>query len=218
MKKLCIFIDTCLVMATILTVTTVVPDSKSISVKRLDTFVNSSIITKEIKEDTPTVEDKEEDNSKEEVEKVQEEKKVVVNTPKEEESIPASSDNTTNTSTNKYYQGEVFTGKMSGYGSDIGTHTSSGYRIDENNITYMDSQYNEVRILAGDRKYPFGTIVRVSNSREGTFIGIVLDRGPDIGRDEGKKFAFDLLYATSSEARGKGTSLNAQFEILRLGY
>ena len=162
--------------------------------------------------------EKEEDNSKEVVEKVQEEKKVVVNTPKEEESIPASSDNNNNTSTNKYYQGEVFTGKMSGYGSDIGTHTSSGYRIDENNITYMDSQYSEVRILAGDRKYPFGTIVRVSNSREGTFIGIVLDRGPDIGRDEGKKFAFDLLYATSSEARSKGTSLNAQFEILRLGF
>ena len=58
MKKLFIFIDTCLVMATILTVTTVVPDSKSVSVKRLDTFVNSSIITKEIKEDTPTVEEK----------------------------------------------------------------------------------------------------------------------------------------------------------------
>ena len=74
MKKLFIFIDTCLVMATILTVTTVVPDSKSVSVKRLDTFVNSSIITKEIKEDTPTVEEKEEDNSKEVVEKVQEEK------------------------------------------------------------------------------------------------------------------------------------------------
>lgn len=216
MKKLFIFIDTCLVMATILTVTTVVPDSKSVSVKRLDTFVNSSIITKEIKEDTPTVEEK--DNSKEVVEKVQEEKKVVVNTPKEEESIPASSDDTNNNSINKYYQGEVFNGKMSGYGSDIGTHTSSGYRIDENNITYMDSQYSEVRILAGDRKYPFGTIVRVSNSNEGTFVGIVLDRGPDIGRDEGKKFAFDLLYATSSEARSKGTSLNAQFEILRLGY
>lgn len=216
MKKLFIFIDTCLVMATILTVTTVVPDSKSVSVNRLDTFVNSSIITKEIKEDTPTVEEK--DNSKEVVEKVQEEKKVVVNTPKEEESIPASSDDTNNNSINKYYQGEVFNGKMSGYGSDIGTHTSSGYRIDENNITYMDSQYSEVRILAGDRKYPFGTIVRVSNSNEGTFVGIVLDRGPDIGRDEGKKFAFDLLYATSSEARSKGTSLNAQFEILRLGY
>ena len=55
MKKLFIFIDTCLVMATILTVTTVVPDSKSVSVKRLDTFVNSSIITKEIKEDTQEI-------------------------------------------------------------------------------------------------------------------------------------------------------------------
>lgn len=212
MKKLCIFIDTCLIMATVLTVTTVVPDSKSISVKKLDTFVNSSIMTKEVVEETTTVDEKEE------VEKVQEEKKVVVNTPKEEESVQVSSDDTNNTSTNMYYQGEVFTGKMSGYGSDIGTHTSYGYRIDENNITYIDNEYNEVRILAGDRKYPYGTIVRVSNSKEDTFIGIVLDRGPDIGRDEGKKFAFDLLYATSSEARSKGTSLNAQFEILRLGF
>ncbi len=38
MKKLFVFIDTCLVMASILTVTTVIPDSKSVSIKRINTF------------------------------------------------------------------------------------------------------------------------------------------------------------------------------------
>ena len=117
-----------------------------------------------------------------------------------------------------YYQGEIFTAKMSGYGADIGNYTASGYQISGGNITYNDNQYGEVRILAGDRNYPFGTIVRISNSNEGTVLGIVLDRGPDIGRGIAKKFAFDLLYTTSREARLKGVSYNANFEILRLGY
>ena len=117
-----------------------------------------------------------------------------------------------------YYQGEIFTAKISGYGADIGNYTDSGYQISGGNITYNDNQYGEVRILAGDRNYPFGTIVRISNSNEGTVLGIVLDRGPDIGRGTAKKFAFDLLYTTSREARLKGVSYNANFEILRLGY
>ena len=212
MKKLFVFIDTCLAMASILTVTTVIPDSKSVSVKRIDTFVDSSIITKEVAVQTVSIE------TKQVVSQVKEEiKKEPV-----EEAKPASNDsdntNSNQEETRMYYQGEVFTAKMSGYGADIGNYTSSGYQISGGNITYNDNQYGEVRILAGDRNYPFGTIVRISNSNEGTVLGIVLDRGPDIGRAAGKKFAFDLLYTTSREARLKGVSYNANFEILRLGY
>lgn len=227
MKKLFVFIDTCLAMASILTVTTVIPDSKSVSVRRIDTFVDSSIITKEVAVQTVSIETKEEVS--EEKETAKEETKQIVSQAKEEiknepveETKPVSNDsdntNSNQEETRMYYQGEVFTAKMSGYGADIGNYTSSGYQISGGNITYSDSQYGEVRILAGDRNYPFGTIVRISNSNEGTVLGIVLDRGPDIGRAAGKKFAFDLLYTTSREARLKGVSYNANFEILRLGY
>ena len=223
MKKLFVFIDTCLVMASILTVTTVIPDSKSVSIKRINTFVDSSIITKEVAVQSASLETKEEVS--EEKETTQEETKQVVSQTKEEvkkeveEVKPISNDTNNNQEeVRMYYQGEIFTAKMSGYGADIGNYTASGYQISGGNITYNDNQYGEVRILAGDRNYPFGTIVRISNSNEGMVLGIVLDRGPDIGRAAGKKFAFDLLYTTSREARLKGVSYNANFEILRLGY
>lgn len=223
MKKLFVFIDTCLVMASILTVTTVIPDSKSVSIKRINTFVDSSIITKEVAVQSASLETKEEVS--EEKETTKEETKQVVSQIKEEvkkeveEVKPISNDTNNNQEeVRMYYQGEIFTAKMSGYGADIGNYTASGYQISGGNITYNDNQYGEVRILAGDRNYPFGTIVRISNSNEGTVLGIVLDRGPDIGRGTAKKFAFDLLYTTSREARLKGVSYNANFEILRLGY
>lgn len=226
MKKLFVFIDTCLVMASILTVTTVIPDSKSVSIKRINTFVDSSIITKEVAVQSASLETKEEVS--EEKETAKEETKQVVSQTKEEvkkevEEVKPISNDSDNTNSNQeetrmYYQGEIFTAKMSGYGADIGNYTASGYQISGDNITYNDNQYGEVRILAGDRNYPFGTIVRISNSNEGTVLGIVLDRGPDIGRGTAKKFAFDLLYTTSREARLKGVSYNANFEILRLGY
>lgn len=223
MKKLFVFIDTCLVMASILIVTTVIPDSKSVSIKRINTFVDSSIITKEVAVQSASLETKEEVS--EEKETTKEETKQVVSQTKEEvkkeveEVKPISNDTNNNQEeVRMYYQGEIFTAKMSGYGADIGNYTASGYQISGGNITYNDNQYGEVRILAGDRNYPFGTIVRISNSNEGTVLGIVLDRGPDIGRGTAKKFAFDLLYTTSREARLKGVSYNANFEILRLGY
>ena len=84
------------------------------------------------------------------------------------------------------------------------------------NIYYLDSTYGSVRILAGDKSYPYGTIVRVKNSRLSEFIGIVLDRGGAVGF--GKSHLFDLLYQTSSEALKNEVSYNTTFEILRYGY
>ena len=105
MKKLFVFIDTCLAMASILTVTTVIPDSKSVSVKRIDTFVDSSIITKEVAVQTVSIETKEEVS--EEIETAKEVTKQVVSQAKEEikkepveEAKPASNDSD-NTNSNQ---------------------------------------------------------------------------------------------------------------------
>ena len=82
-------------------------------------------------------------------------------------------------------------------------------------IYYYDSYYGNVRILAGDRSYPFGTIVRVSFNEE-SFLGIVLDRGGAIGFN--KAALFDLLYPSEYLANIDGVNYNTKFEILRIGF
>lgn len=114
---------------------------------------------------------------------------------------------------------EIQVGSLSGYGPDcVGCSgfLASGLDVRNENIYYSDSTYGNVRILAGDKAYPYGTIVRVKNSRLSEFIGIVLDRGGAIGF--GKSHLFDLLYQTSSEALKNEVSYNTTFEILRYGY
>ena len=114
---------------------------------------------------------------------------------------------------------ETQVGSLSGYGPDcVGCSgfLASGIDVRNGNIYYSDSTYGNVRILAGDRSYPYGTIVRVKGSRLSEFIGIVLDRGGSIGID--KKIQFDLLFATERDASPLGLNYNVTFEILRLGY
>ena len=117
---------------------------------------------------------------------------------------------------------ETLNGSMSGYGPDCYGCTSnrvaSGYYVGEGNIYYEDKTYGKVRIVAGDKKYPLGTIVKIGSSKVSNepIIAIVLDRGGDIGIN--KKFTFDLLFATEKEASKYGVSKNIKFEILRLGY
>ena len=83
-------------------------------------------------------------------------------------------------------------------------------------ILYQDPTYGAVRVVAGDKKYPFGTIVRVSGTKLGTFNAIVLDRGGAIGI--GRRYMFDLLCHSEAEASGVGSFHNVKFEILRNGY
>ncbi len=114
---------------------------------------------------------------------------------------------------------ETVVGTMSGYGLDCkGCSGVVGARYDAkgNNLRYNDPVYGECRIVAGDKKYPYGTIVRVKNSKIGTFNAIVLDRGGDIGI--GKRYMFDLLFMTEKESYDFGLSRNTTFEILRYGY
>ncbi len=114
---------------------------------------------------------------------------------------------------------ETFTGKVSGYGPDCqgcSGNTSSGFNIYQNGIYYHDAVYGMVRIVAGDPKYDFGTIVRMTNTRFSSepILAIVLDRGSAIGI--GRAYDFDLLY--ESESATEGISKNVTFEILRLGF
>lgn len=113
---------------------------------------------------------------------------------------------------------ETLTGKMSGYGPDCrgcSGYTSSGHNT-KSSIYYQDSTYGNVRILAGDRSLKLGSIVRIKNSKLGTFLGIVLDRGNAIGI--GKTYLFDLLFQSENEAASYGVSFNVTFEVLRYGY
>lgn len=114
---------------------------------------------------------------------------------------------------------ETQVGTMSAYGLDCqgcSGRVGAGYDASGNNVRYYDSTYGELRIVAGDRKYPYGTVVRVNNSTIGTFQAIVLDRGGDIGI--GRRYMFDLLFYSEAEAYQFGLSRNTTFEILRYGY
>lgn len=110
---------------------------------------------------------------------------------------------------------EIITGKMTGYGPDCygcSGYLAYGMYVGDGTIYYNDSEYGKVRIVAGDKKYKFGTIVKINDS----ITAIVLDRGGSIGI--GKKFLFDLLYSSESEASNHGVMNNVKFEILRNGF
>lgn len=110
---------------------------------------------------------------------------------------------------------EVIYGKMSGYGPDcIGCsgYVASGQYVGSGNYYYYDDEYGQLRIVAADKKYKFGTVVRINDS----MLAIVLDRGGSIGI--GKKFLFDLLYESEEVANKNGVSNNVKFEILRNGF
>lgn len=168
-------------------------------------YVDSDII-EEFVQEVSVVDEVKQESSNVSVEKevLKETNEVIVNAPVEvvEEvvNVPAN---------------EILTGKMSGYGPDcIGCsgYLANGTYVGNGNIYYDDSEYGRVRIVAGDKKFKFGTIVRINDS----MLAIVLDRGGSIGI--GKKFVFDLLYESEAEANRNGVSYNTKFEILRNGF
>ena len=223
MRKTIYIINAIIFMGCCLLVSTTKPDVKNIDVNNKITYVNSDAIVKEEVIEVVPLEDvslEEKNEVKEEEKSVVEEVPKVVEGPKEDEVIGKDEKIEYETPKEEVYipsitVGSTFTGTMSGYGSDIGDLTASEYNISET-IYYSDSTYGNIRILAGDRSIPFGTVIRVSNSNAGSFIGIVLDTGRNIGFD--RLYDFDLLFETSKEAINYGVSKNATFEILRLGY
>ncbi len=121
----------------------------------------------------------------------------------------------------KYTAIETLKGNISAftpYCSD-GCHgyTASGRYIG-NNIYYNDKDYGKVMIVAADKSYPFGTIVRFNNLKYfgKDIYAIVLDRGGAVGK--GRKVLFDLLFETEREASNFGIARKIDCDILRLGY
>ncbi len=78
----------------------------------------------------------------------------------------------------------TYVGTLTGYGADCygcSGYTSSGHNLNES-MYYYDSEYGNVRILAADSSFPFYSIFRVSGvPGMDSFIGIVLDRGGNVG-------------------------------------
>ncbi len=114
---------------------------------------------------------------------------------------------------------ESYSGFLSGYGPDCygctSLHTASGYYVGDGNIYYEDETYGQIRIVAGDKSYPFGTIVKLQNTEIDPFYAIVLDRGSAIGKD--KKIQFDLLFPSEKDTVVFGLN-EVQVDVLRLGY
>ena len=134
---------------------------------------------------------------------------------------------------------ETYTGILTGYGPDCDgcgnfntgkVVTASGYHVSNIvdgaiepafTITYDDSEYGEVRIVAADANIPFYSIVRITVPHwEEPVTAIVLDRGSTVGFENcrstrGCLTQFDLLYPTEAESLGK--TKNVKFELLRSG-
>lgn len=113
---------------------------------------------------------------------------------------------------------QTVVGNLTGYGPDCvgcGGKTSTGFNLNES-IYYEDSEYGKVRILAADASFPFYSIFKVSNvpSME-DFIGIVLDRGGNVGF--GKGTLFDLAFSSESDPNLIPLTRNVKFELLRSG-
>ena len=113
---------------------------------------------------------------------------------------------------------ETETGAMSAY--EVNCSGCSG-RLGSgvsplNGYIYNDATYGNVRIVAGDPSYPYGTIVRVKGSKLNDFYAIVLDRGGAIGKS--RKFMFDLLFSSYNEAIKYGTEYGLVFEVVRYGF
>lgn len=112
---------------------------------------------------------------------------------------------------------EVIT--MSRYGHDCygcyGGQTAAGYYVGDGRLYYEDSTFGSLRIVAADKKYPLGTVIRLSNDKE-SFNAIVLDRGGGIG--DGKRFQIDLLEPSEAVANSMTIGYNTLLEVLRLGY
>lgn len=111
----------------------------------------------------------------------------------------------------------TYVGNISHYGADCNGctgRTASGYDV-SNRLYYQDSTYGTVRIVAGDKSLPFGTIIRFNVSNTPT-LAIVLDRGGAIGFN--KKYMFDLLCEGEKESYQYGTIMSTNIEVLRYGY
>ena len=192
-------------------------DKTSILFKREEVLlsVNDSIIV-------PLDNESKEEDSKDDV-KVEEEIKVEEkeenrNETKQEEFVP---EPPVVSPSGLFYDRQVLRteiGNLTGYGADCygcSGITASGHNLIDS-MYYDDSEFGTVRILAADKEFPFYSIFRVSDvPGMEPFIGIVLDRGGNVGFDRGT--LFDLAYTNESDPSLIHLTKNVKFELLRNG-
>ena len=94
-------------------------------------------------------------------------------------------------------------------------YTAAGHNLNES-MYYDDNEFGTVRILAADPSFPFYSIFRISNvPGMDDFIGIVLDRGGNVGFNRGT--LFDLAFINEKDPGIIGLTPNVKFEMLRNG-
>ena len=206
MKRFYIIVNLFLLVAITMSLT-LKPEHKNIKTSQLSKSITTDNLTK--------ISFRKTELEKDETEKEEEAKKEAIT-----ESVVKIEENISNNVVEASVVTDVLEtqhGDMSAYGPDCAGcsgHLATGFDARQS-ITYQDKTYGAVRIVAGDKKYPYGTIVRIKGAGN-DFNAIVLDRGGNIGI--GKLFMFDLLCQSEAQASLYGTSFNLTFEILRYGY
>lgn len=94
-------------------------------------------------------------------------------------------------------------------------YVATGDYVGNGRIYYKDNTFGAVKIVAADKKYPSGTILRLTYNGN-VSIAIVLDRGGGIG--DGRKYQIDLLAESEAKCYQLGVMYGATLEVLRLGY
>lgn len=111
----------------------------------------------------------------------------------------------------------TYVGNLTSYGADCygcSGYTSSGHNLNVS-MYYDDSEYGTIRILAADPSFAMYSIFRVNVPGRDPFIGIVLDRGGNVGFGRGT--LFDLAFKNESDPNLLPLTHNVTFELLRSG-
>lgn len=183
-----------------------------------DKLVESSLLAS--MKDVITTNDKEESiNTTKNDEVFVEGQKQEIEEKKEEPSTKPVIENVNIIDTSSYPVISQETINLSHYGHDCygctSGYTASGYYVGDGRIYYNDNTFGSVRVVAADRKYPLGTILRIGYHGS-KITAIVLDRGGAI--NDSSRFQIDLLTSSNSEAYQLGIVEQTSLEVLRLGY
>jgi len=121
-----------------------------------------------------------------------------------------------------------YVGTLTGYGPDCKGCTGKVYcknregtwhNLYNDGITYKDTEYGEVRILAADTTlFPCGTVIEFSNDMFEPTIGIILDTGSTMKKAwKNNKVAIDLAFS-GEEGTHIITNKNTKFSVKRWGW
>ena len=117
-----------------------------------------------------------------------------------------------------YSAKDSYVGDLTGYGYDCPLCSGklaclSNYNITNGTVTYSDSTYGTVKIVASSQNLPCGTIIRFNSYKLSSepILAIVLDRGV-LGND------LDLLSESEDYAYTHVGRTSIYYEVLRFGW